>query len=107
LHGPARSENSILDRRASDERCRSGRDRRTRYRLTITDTTQVPDIRLPPELHPSDGRFGSGPSKIRQDAVDALAATAPTYLGTSHRQAPVKSMVRRLRTGLAQLFALP
>jgi phosphoserine aminotransferase len=73
----------------------------------ITDTTEIPDIRLPPDLRPSDGRFGSGPSKIRQDAVDALAAAAPTYLGTSHRQAPVRSMVRRLRTGLAQLFALP
>ena len=72
-----------------------------------SSNTQVPDIRLPPELRPSDGRFGSGPSKIRQEAVDALAGATSTYLGTSHRQEPVRSMVRRLRTGLAQLFALP
>jgi phosphoserine aminotransferase len=70
-------------------------------------TPQAPDIRLPDNLKPADGRFGSGPSKVRQDQVTALAAAAPTYLGTSHRQAPVKSVVRRLRTGLAQLLALP
>src|SRR6058998_507197 len=67
----------------------------------------VPQIELPPELRPTDGRFGSGPSKVRQEAVDALTAAAPTYLGTSHRQAPVKSVVRRLRNGLAQLLSLP
>jgi len=72
-------------------------------RLAATTT----DIRLPPELRPSDGRFGSGPSKIRQEAVDALAAAAPSYLGTSHRQEPVRAMVRRLRAGLAELFRLP
>jgi len=62
---------------------------------------------LPPELRPSDGRFGSGPSKVRQEAVDALAAAAPTFLGTSHRQAPVRSLVGRIRAGLAELFDLP
>jgi len=67
----------------------------------------VPQIELPPELRPTDGRFGSGPSKVRQEAVAALAAAAPTYLGTSHRQAPVKSVVRRLREGLASLLSLP
>src|SRR3954468_1239031 len=67
----------------------------------------LPTIELPPELRPVDGRFGSGPSKVRQEAVDALATAAPTYLGTSHRQAGVKSVVRRLREGLATLFTLP
>ena len=67
----------------------------------------VPQIELPPELRPTDGRFGSGPSKVRQEAVAALAAAAPTYLGTSHRQAPVKSVVRRLRDGINQLLSLP
>jgi len=67
----------------------------------------VPEIELPPELRPTDGRFGSGPSKVRQEAVAALAAAAPTYLGTSHRQAPVKSVVRRLRQGLTSLLSLP
>ncbi len=64
-------------------------------------------IRLPPELLPSDGRFGSGPSKIRNEAVAALAAAAPTYLGTSHRREGVKSVVRRIRAGVADLLQLP
>src|SRR3954447_13752068 len=70
-------------------------------------TPEDPKIELPPELRPVDGRFGSGPSKVRQEAVDALATAAPTYLGTSHRQAGVKSVVHRLREGLATLFSLP
>ena len=65
----------------------------------------LPDI--PAHLRPSDGRFGAGPSKVRPEAVAALAGAAPTYLGTSHRQAGVRSMVRRLRDGLAELFVLP
>ena len=69
--------------------------------------SDVPEIQLPPELRPADGRFGSGPSKVRQEAVTALAAVAPTYLGTSHRQPTVKNVVRRLRGGLTQLFDLP
>src|ERR671925_150097 len=64
-------------------------------------------IIVPPELRPADGRFGSGPSKVRPEAVAALAAAAPTYLGTSHRQTGVRSMVARLRGGLAELFRLP
>ena len=67
----------------------------------------LPDIRIPAELLPSDGRFGCGPSKVRQEAVDALAAEAGTYLGTSHRQGTVRFMVSRLRNGIAELFALP
>src|SRR5437763_16252752 len=67
----------------------------------------VPRIELPPELVPVDGRFGSGPSKVRQEAVAALAAAAPTYLGTSHRQAGVHDVVHRVRDGLSRLFALP
>ncbi|MGI8808213.1 MAG: phosphoserine transaminase [Acidimicrobiales bacterium] len=65
------------------------------------------DITLPPDLRPSDGRFGSGPSKVRADAVAALAAAAPTFLGTSHRQSPVRSVVGRLRAGMTDLFTLP
>jgi phosphoserine aminotransferase len=64
-------------------------------------------IRLPPELIPSDGRFGSGPSKVRGEALGALTAVGDRYLGTSHRQAPVRSVVRDIRTGLAELFSLP
>jgi len=64
-------------------------------------------VKIPAELLPQDGRFGSGPSKIRLEALDALAATGTTLLGTSHRQAPVKDLVGRLREGLADLFTLP
>ena len=64
-------------------------------------------IAIPDDLLPADGRFGSGPSKIRPEATDALAAVAPTLLGTSHRQAPVKDLVRRIRTGLDTFFVLP
>ena len=51
------------------------------------------DIRIPAELLPADGRFGSGPSRVRQAQVDALAAVWKSYLGTSHRQKTVKSQV--------------
>jgi phosphoserine aminotransferase len=65
------------------------------------------DIAIPRDLLPADGRFGSGPSKVRVSALAALAATGTSYLGTSHRQAPVKSMVARLRTAVRELFGLP
>ncbi len=64
-------------------------------------------LEIPKNMKPSDGRFGSGPSKVRPEQVAALAEAAPTYLGTSHRQAPVKAMVARLQEGLRELFSLP
>ncbi len=67
----------------------------------------APEIAIPPELKPADGRFGSGPSKVRDEAVAALHDQARRYLGTSHRQEGVRSVVRRLREGLHELFALP
>ena len=68
---------------------------------------ETPQIQIPADLLPSDGRFGSGPSKVRQEAVAALVEAAPEYLGTSHRQARVQFEVGALRNGLAELFALP
>ena len=65
------------------------------------------DIAIPAELKPADGRFGCGPSKVRPEQLAALAASGPAYLGTSHRQAPVRSLVQRVREGLAELFGLP
>lgn len=65
------------------------------------------EIALPHDIKPADGRFGCGPSKVRPEAVAALSAEQATYLGTSHRQTPVKSLVRRVRSGLRELFALP
>jgi phosphoserine aminotransferase len=67
----------------------------------------TPDLVIPAELRPRDGRFGSGPSKVRPEQLAALAATGSSYLGTSHRQPGVKSVVRRVRDGLSSLFGLP
>jgi phosphoserine aminotransferase len=64
----------------------------------------IPDLLIPAELRPRDGRFGSGPSKVRAEQLAALAATGTSYLGTSHRQSGVKSVVHRVRGGLATLF---
>ena len=64
-------------------------------------------IIIPPALLPTDGRFGCGPSKIRVEQVEALRGAATSILGTSHRQATVRSQVGRVRSGLATLFALP
>ena len=69
--------------------------------------TELPDIVIPPGLLPADGRFGSGPSKVRAEAVASLSLAAKGPLGTSHRQKPVKTLVGRLRSGLAELFGLP
>jgi phosphoserine aminotransferase len=67
----------------------------------------APDIKLPDAIRPRDGRFGSGPSKVPHEAVAALADAAPGYLGTSHRKDGVRNVVGRIRSGLADLFALP
>src|ERR1700719_1812232 len=64
-------------------------------------------IEIPAGLRPADGRFGSGPSKVRPEQLAALAASGASYLGTSHRQAPVRSLVQRVREGLTELFRLP
>jgi phosphoserine aminotransferase len=70
----------------------------------VTDTGT---LTLPADLLPADGRFGSGPSKVRPEQVDYLASIGRTVLGTSHRQAPVKNLVKSVREGIATLFDLP
>jgi phosphoserine aminotransferase len=65
------------------------------------------EIRIPSNLMPVDGRFGCGPSKIRPEALAALSASGNSILGTSHRQKPVKNVVKRVREGLTSLFNLP
>jgi phosphoserine aminotransferase len=62
---------------------------------------------IPKDLLPEDGRFGSGPSKVRTEGVRVLETEAPTYLGTSHRQGRVRDVVGRVRSGLSELFGLP
>lgn len=65
------------------------------------------EIKIPENIKPRDGRFGCGPSKVRPEALTNLLATGNSILGTSHRQKPVKSVVHRVREGLASLFDLP
>jgi phosphoserine aminotransferase len=68
----------------------------------MTDAISIPD-----DLKPADGRFGAGPSKIQTSHLDALAATGSSLMGTSHRQAPVRGLVQRVKEGLATFFDLP
>ena len=72
-------------------------------------TSANPDntVLIPAELKPTDGRFGAGPSKVRPEAVAALATEGAKLLGTSHRQAPVKNLVARVQQGVSDLFQLP
>jgi phosphoserine aminotransferase len=64
------------------------------------------ELTIPADLKPKDGRFGCGPSKVRPEQLQALAAAGDLF-GTSHRQPPVKNLVGRVRDGLRQLFSVP
>lgn len=75
--------------------------------MTPNSHTETATLLLPDELKPGDGRFGCGPSKVRPEALDRLARDGASFMGTSHRQAPVKSLVGRVRGGLGELFSLP
>ena len=63
-------------------------------------------VQIPSEIKPADGRFGCGPSKVRPEQLAQLAERSD-LMGTSHRQAPVRGLVREVREGLADLFSLP
>src|SRR5690554_3820855 len=67
----------------------------------------MPALTIPSELLPADGRFGCGPSKVRQEQLDYVARAGAAIMGTSHRQAPVKDLVGRVRAGLGSLFSIP
>jgi phosphoserine aminotransferase len=69
--------------------------------------TDAASLTIPADLKPADGRFGCGPSKVRAEQLANLAKEGANYIGTSHRQKPVKSLVGRVRAGLAELFSLP
>jgi phosphoserine aminotransferase len=66
-----------------------------------------PEIVIPVDLLPVDGRFGAGPSKVRPEQIQALVEKSVSVMGTSHRQKPVKNEVAALRAGLAEMFSLP
>jgi len=74
------------------------------YAVGMPDPTQ---LTIPADLKPADGRFGCGPSKVRPEQLAALTTTAAALFGTSHRQAPVKNLVGRVREGLTELFRAP
>jgi phosphoserine aminotransferase len=71
----------------------------------MADTSTA--LQMPTELKPADGRFGSGPSRVRPEQLAHLAATGTSLMGTSHRQKPVKQLVGRVRSGLRDLFSVP
>ena len=69
-------------------------------------TPSTTAAQIPAELKPADGRFGCGPSKVRPEALAKLAEQS-ALMGTSHRQAPVRDLVGRVRSGLVDLFSAP
>jgi len=71
----------------------------------MTQTTT--DLRIPDELKPVDGRFGSGPSRVRAEQLQYVTGPGAAIIGTSHRQKPVRQVVGRIRAGIAELFSLP
>lgn len=75
--------------------------------MTPSSAAAETQLVLPDEMKPGDGRFGCGPSKVRPEALAALASDGATVMGTSHRQKPVKALVAEIRAGLRELFSLP
>src|ERR1700739_1651499 len=75
--------------------------------MTSSTTSQQSQLTIPEQIKPADGRFGCGPSKVRQEALQRLAGEGAKLMGTSHRQAPVKGLVAEIRTGLRELFSAP
>ena len=65
------------------------------------------DIQIPSSLLPADGRFGCGPSRLREAQLTAFTVEGAKLMGTSHRQAPVKNLVKRVQEGLLELFHNP
>jgi phosphoserine aminotransferase len=57
--------------------------------------TQTTHVEIPGALKPIDGRFGSGPSRVRPAQLEYLAGPGAAIMGTSHRQKPVKALVGR------------
>lgn len=95
---------ALATRRYSDRLIFGSRPLTTLFTMADQLTTS---LEIPADLKPRDGRFGCGPSKVRPEQLQALSSTAASLFGTSHRQAPVKNLVGRVRSGLADLFSLP
>ena len=78
----------------------------TAARLEAVTASTSTDLQIPADLKPRDGHFGCGPSKVRPEQLAALADAGAAVMGTSHRQKPVKSLVGRVRSGLADLLTV-
>ena len=100
-HGPHRIHITLL-RRIPPIGPRSRRVRTAHYPEGMADHLQIPA-----DIKPRDGRFGCGPSKVRPEQLQALTTTAAALFGTSHRQAPVKNLVGRVRQGAGGAFLHP
>jgi phosphoserine aminotransferase len=72
----------------------------------MTQTTAQP-LQIPADLKPADGRFGSGPSRVRPAQLRHLVDAGASVMGTSHRQQPVKDLVGHVRAAIGELFRLP
>ena len=70
-------------------------------------TVDMPEIQIPSQLLPKDGRFGCGPSRLRPEQIAAFGAAGALLMGTSHRQAPIKNLVKEVQNGLLDLFRAP
>ena len=81
------------------------RNAQSLYLATLGTMTNT--VTIPSKLLPEDGRFGSGPSKIRPEQIQALDDGARHLLGTSHRQTPIKQIVASIREGLSEFFQVP
>ena len=75
--------------------------------MTPSPATAQTELVIPDELRPADGRFGCGPSKVPQRALDRLAADGAAVMGTSHRQKPVRALVGEIRQGVRELLSAP
>jgi phosphoserine aminotransferase len=70
-------------------------------------SSAVTALKVPEQLRPSDGRFGSGPSRVPMQRLARLAEQGGAMIGTSHRQPPVRQLVAGIRSGLRELFGVP
>jgi phosphoserine aminotransferase len=67
----------------------------------------MPEILIPSNLLPKDGRFGCGPSILRPEQLAAFGSSGAKLMGTSHRQKPIRDIVSEVQSGLLELFRAP
>ena len=65
------------------------------------------NLKVKKELIPSDPRFGCGPSLVRVDHLNNLAATKASILGTGHRKSGIKNLISEIQAGIIKYFDVP